>query len=45
MISPEILPPDENQWQSRELRHINIAATGAGIALLAWLRWGKRAKR
>ena len=26
-----------------ELRHINAAATGARIALLAWLRWGKRA--
>ena len=45
VILLEILPPDENQWQSGEYRHINTAATGAGIALLAWLRWGKRAKR
>ena len=44
-VWPEILLPDENQWQSGELRHINTAATGAGIALLAWFRWGKRAKR
>ena len=28
-----------------ELRHINTAATGPRIALLASLRWGKRAKR
>jgi len=41
----EILPPAENQWQIVELRHINTAATGAGIALLASRRWGKRAKR
>ena len=34
VIWPEILPPDENQWQSGELRHNNTAATGAGIALL-----------
>ena len=33
-----ILLPDENQRQSGELRHINTAATGAGTALLAWLR-------
>ena len=37
VICPEILPPDENQWQSEELSHINTAATGAGIALLSCL--------
>lgn len=43
----EILPPNENQWQSHcgEYRLIKTAPTGAGIALLAWLRWGKQAKR
>ena len=35
----------ENQWQSENLRHINTKATGTGITLIAWLRWGKRAKR
>ncbi|KAK2571008.1 hypothetical protein P5673_003544 [Acropora cervicornis] len=37
--------PDENQWQKGELHHTNTATSGAGIAHLAWLRWGKRAKR
>ena len=30
-------PPGENQWQSGELRYVNTAAAGPGIALLAWL--------
>ena len=32
VIWPEIFPPDENQWQSGELRHINKAATLASTA-------------